>query len=115
MSPDGAAQLSPWQVWWTDFDPQVGREQRGVRPAIIVGSKLACDLPNGLVSLVPCTTNNRWLPTQPEIHLDGKSCVAMCDQMRATSIDRLVKPHPATLSDSEVEMLRFVLRQLIDI
>src|SRR5690606_8766262 len=40
--------LAPWQVWWVDFDPQVGREQAGRRPAIVVGSTLACSLPNRL-------------------------------------------------------------------
>jgi mRNA interferase MazF len=27
-------------VWWVNFDPQVGREQR---PAVVVGSAFACE------------------------------------------------------------------------
>jgi mRNA interferase MazF len=98
-----------------NFDPQVGREQKGVRPAIIVGTKLSCDLPNRLVSLVPCTTTDRNLPVHPAIDLGGKPGVALCDQMRATSIDRLVRPHSARPSSDEIDRIRFALRQLIDI
>jgi mRNA-degrading endonuclease toxin of MazEF toxin-antitoxin module len=29
MSP----QIAPWQLWWANFDPKVGREQAGLRPA----------------------------------------------------------------------------------
>lgn len=32
------AKLAPWQVWWVDFDPQLGREQAGLRPAIVVST-----------------------------------------------------------------------------
>jgi mRNA interferase MazF len=114
-SPGRDARIAPWQVWWVDFDPQVGREQKGVRPAIIVGTKLSCDLPNRLVSLVPCTTTDRNLPVHPVIDLGGRPGVAMCDQMRATGIDRLVRPHPAQPSPDEIDRIRFALRQLIDI
>jgi mRNA interferase MazF len=108
------ASPEPWQVWWVDFDPQVGREQKGVRPAIVVGSRLSCDLPNGLVSLVPCTTTDRGLPVHPTLDLGGRPGVAMCDQMRATSVNRLVRLHSAQPTPDEIEKIRFVLRQLID-
>lgn len=105
----------PWQVWWTDFDPQVGREQKGTRPAIVVGTRLSCELQNGLVSLIPCTSTDRDLPFHPQLDLGGKPGVAMCDQMRATSVDRLLRLHEAKLSVPEVDRIRFALRQLIDI
>jgi PemK-like, MazF-like toxin of type II toxin-antitoxin system len=41
--------ITPWQVWWADFDPQIGQEQTGRRPAIVVGTTLACSLPDRLV------------------------------------------------------------------
>ncbi|GAA4904165.1 mRNA interferase MazF [Stackebrandtia albiflava] len=107
--------FAPWQVWWVQFTPQVGREQAGHRPAVVVGTKLMCDLPNGLVPVVPCTTTNRRLAIHPEVDLDGRPGVVLCDQIKALSVDRFDKPHPARLTDAEIDRIRFVLRQLIDV
>jgi mRNA interferase MazF len=104
----------PWQVWWTDFDPQVGHEQAGLRPAIIVGTALACRLPNRLVIVVPCTTTNRGLPFHPGVSL-GRPSFAMCDQVKSISVARLTKPHPARLSAEEIDTVKFALRQMIDV
>jgi mRNA interferase MazF len=104
----------PWQVWWADFTPQVGREQAGQRPAIVVGTALACRLPNRLAIVVPCTTTDRGLPFQPAVAL-GQPSFAMCDQVKSISVDRLTKPHPAQLSAAEIEAVKFALRQMIDV
>lgn len=90
-------QVRPWQVWWADLDPQVGREQAGRRPVIVIGSPLACTLPNGLAIVVPCTTTDRRLPFQPEIDLAGRTCFAMCDHVKSLAITRLVDRHRAAL------------------
>ena len=106
---------APWQVWWADFTPQVGREQAGERPAVIVGSPLACGLPNGLVIVVPCTSADRGLPFHPTIDLDGRHGVAMCDQVKSISTDRLIRPHRARLAMNEIDAIKFALRQMIDV
>lgn len=104
--------IAPWQVWWADFDPQLGREQAGRRPAIVVGSEFACRLPNGLALVVPCTSTDRGLPTRPRVLLDGPS-VAMCDHVKSVDRARLKKLHSTVLKPSEIEAIRFVLGRLI--
>lgn len=106
--------IAPWQVWWTDFDPQVGQEQAGRRPAIVVGTTLACSLPNRLVIVVPCTTRNRGLPFHPAVSLEQPS-FAMCDQVKSISVNRLTKPHVAKLPATEIDAIKFALHQMIDI
>jgi mRNA interferase MazF len=106
--------ITPWQVWWTDFDPQVGQEQAGRRPAIVVGTTLAGSLPNRLVIVVPCTTKNRGLPFHPAVELDQPS-FAMCDQVKSINVNRLAKPHIAKLRTTEIEAIKFALRQMIDV
>lgn len=106
--------VAPWHVWWVEFDPQVGHEQAGRRPAVVVGTALACSIPNGLALLVPCTSTNRDLPWQPEITLAARKCYAMCDQVKALSTERLVDRHKAgTITKPEREAIAFALRQLI--
>lgn len=108
-------EVAPWQVWWTSFDPQVGREQAGLRPAVVVGTSLACELPNGFVLVVPCTTTDRGLPFHPPISCLAQPSFAICDQLKSLSRERPVRLHPATVSSAGVAAVQFVLRRLVDV
>lgn len=107
-------QAAPWQVWWTDFDPQVGREQAALRPAVVVGTAFACQLPNQLAFVVPCTTTDRGLPFHPAVSALDRPTFAMCDQLKAVSRRRLIRRHPEDVGPEDIEAIRFVLRQMID-
>lgn len=109
-----SATIAPWDVWWTDFDPQVGREQAGLRPAIVVGTAFACQLPNDLAFVLPCTTTDRQLPFHPPVTSLGRASFAMCDQLKSISRKRLARRHRARLQPDEIDSIRFVLRQMID-
>ncbi|NHD18957.1 MULTISPECIES: type II toxin-antitoxin system PemK/MazF family toxin [unclassified Actinopolyspora] len=108
-------QPRPWQVWWTDFDPQVGHEQAGLRPAVIVSTSFECALPNGLIIVVPCTTTDRELPYQPQLSSLNRTTFAMCDHVKSISQQRLRRPHRARLTPDEINKIKFVLRGIIDI
>ena len=111
-----AHRIAPWQAWWVDFNPQRGREQAGLRPAIIIGTALACSLPNGLVLVVPCTTTDRGLPFHPPVTLAGRTGVAMCDQIKSISVERLVRRHSAgTVAVAERDAIKFALKQLVQV
>jgi mRNA interferase MazF len=103
--------LAPWQVWDVDFDPQVGREQSGRRPAIVVASRFACTALRGMVIVVPCTTTLRDLPFQPRVNL-ARPSAALCDQVKSISTDRLINLLPATLTGDEIAEVRFALRRM---
>ena len=106
--------IAPWEVWWADFDPQVGREQAGLRPAVVVGTALACQLPNQLAFVVPCTTTDRQLPFHPQVTSLQRPTFAMCDQLKSISRERLRRRHTTQLSRTDVAAIKFVLRQMID-
>lgn len=110
-----ANQLRPWQVWWADFDPQVGHEQAGNRPAVVISTAFECALPNGLTIVVPCTTTNRGLPYQPQLASLNQPTFAMCNHLKSISRDRLRRPHRVRLSTEEIDTIKFALRGLIDI
>ena len=106
--------IAPWQVWWVDFNPQVGREEAGLRPAVVVGTALACQLPNQLAFVVPCTTTDRKLPFHPAVTSLDRPSYAMCDQLKSISRQRLMRRHSARLQRDEIDAIKFVLRQMID-
>lgn len=107
--------LAPWQVWWADFNPQVGHEQARLRPAVIISTAFECALPNGLTIVVPCTTSDRGLPYQPRpASLDQRTFV-MCDHVKSISQERLRRSHRARLTSDEITTIEFALRGIIDI
>lgn len=106
---------NPWEVWWVDFNPQVGSEQAGLRPAIVVGTRFACTLPSRLVVVVPCTTSDRGLPFHPAVNLAERPGFAMCDQLKTISTDRLRNRHKGTVTDDEIIAIRTALRRIIDL
>lgn len=101
----------PWDVWLINFDPQLGHEQAGERPGIIVGSDYACRLPNRLVLVAPCTTTLRRLEYQPVVALQQPSAV-MCDQVKSLDRQRLIRRLPHSLKAEDIDQIRFVLRRM---
>lgn len=110
-----SSEVAPWEVWWANFDPQVGREQAGRRPAIVVGTAFACQLPNQLAFVVPCTSTDRELPFHPRVGAFDRPTFAMCDQLKSISRSRLLRRHPANLRQEDIDSIRFVLRRMIDV
>jgi mRNA interferase MazF len=58
----GAIAPDAGDLIWTDFDPTLGREQAGRRPALVV-SPAAFALNTGFVIVCPITTRIRPFPT----------------------------------------------------
>lgn len=106
---------APWQVWWCEFDPQVGREQAGLRPAIIISTALGCQVPNGLIMVVPCTTRNRGLGWQPGVSINSRASWAMTDQMKSVSLERLRSRAAAAITAAEASAIRDAIRMLVDV
>ncbi len=106
--------IAPSGLWWKDFGNQMGREQAGLRPAIVVGTALAGQLPNQRALVVPCTTTDRQLPFHPAITCLDRLTFAACDQLKSISRLRLVRPHPAQLPVAQTDAIKSVLRQLVD-
>jgi mRNA interferase MazF len=104
------------EIWDVDFNPTVGREQAGRRPALIVSDNALNSGPRGLVVVIPLTSTLRGLPTHipvtpPEGGLTRPS-VIMTEQVRSISKNRLGRRYgavpPATM-DAVGRILRIVL------
>ncbi len=106
------------EIWDLNFDPQVGREQAGVRPALVISTNRFNRLPNGLHIVVPITGTDRGLPfhvaIQPPEGGLTKYSFAMCDQVKSLSIRRFVRRRgqvePETLDDVQSITARLIGR-----
>ena len=81
------------EVWQARFNPVIGYEQGGTRPALVVSGEQFNTLPHGLCVVAPITSRVRDIPTHVPISpLEGglkQPSVVMCDQLRTISLDRL--------------------------
>ncbi len=81
------------EVWLAAFDPTVGHEQGGVRPALVVSGDTFNHSPAYLVMVAPITTMDRRVPAHVEIKPPegglAKTSFIMTDQLRTVSRLRL--------------------------
>jgi len=83
------------EIWLIDFNPTIGREQAGVRPALILSVN---EFNNSLASKVialPLTSKNKGIPLDVEITPpDGgiiKNSYIKCEDLRSLSKNRLIE------------------------
>jgi mRNA interferase MazF len=55
------------EIWLVDFGTPVGTEQASRRPAVVVSADRLNESRAGVVTVVPCTTTRRGLPSHIEI------------------------------------------------
>ncbi len=101
---------------WTDFDPTLGREQAGRRPALVV-SPPAFLLNTGFAIVCPITSRIRPFPTSVVLP-DGLPISGEILLSNIRSIDtraRPIKPIGASLPAAIKELVRAKLAVLIAI
>jgi mRNA interferase MazF len=86
-------------VWSVTFDPTVGREQAGTRPALVVSVDKFNHGPAQLVVVLPITSKDKKQPIHvavvpPEGGLTVPSFIK-CDDIRSVSKRRLKRFHGA--------------------
>lgn len=105
------------EVWNVDFSPQVGREQAGVRPALVISHNRFNRLRNDLHIVVPITGTNRGLAYHvtvepPEGGLTKTSRI-MCEQEKSQSVERFIDRR-GVVSDETLRRVQEIVAELID-
>src|SRR5579863_3818801 len=103
-------------VWDLSFDPTIGHEQAGARPALIVSVDIFNDGPADLVVAIPLTRTNRkvrWhvAVSPPEGGLASDS-FAQCENVRSVSKQRL-KRRRGIVSEDTMQRVEDRLRILL--
>lgn len=77
-------------VWYVDFGPQIGREQAGVRPALVVSVDEFNEVNNDLVIVCPLTITDRGLAYHVRIEpIEGvlsRPSLVMCEQVKSQDL-----------------------------
>ncbi len=110
------SRASRGDIWLVGLDPTKGREQAGMRPALVVSVDVFNHGAAELVVVIPITSKAKGIPlhvevSPPEGGLTMTSFVK-CEDVRSISTSRLVrrlgKVSPATI-DSVEDRLRILL------
>ena len=99
------------EVVWLEFDPQVGREEGGHRPAVVL-TPAAYNRRSGLLLCVPMTTRIKDYPFEVPISGD-REAVVLVDHVK--SVDwrgRGARPK-GRITPEELEDVRQMLRALV--
>lgn len=105
------------EIWNVNFNPQVGRERAGIRPALVISHDRYNQIPNGLHIVVPITGTDRGLAyhvpvSPPEGGLTKRSHI-MCEQEKSQSIERFIERR-GVVSETTLRSVQAIVAQLID-
>ena len=110
--------LSRGDVVMVDLDPNVGHEQGGQRPALIISADTLNRSPVGLVIVAPITGTDRGIPAHVKVPApEGgltKASVIMADQIRTVSRLRVARRLGA-VSSSTMDQVEDRLRLVLDL
>jgi mRNA interferase MazF len=114
----GVTAIRTGDVWLAHLDPTVGQEQGGRRPVVVVSSNGLHALPINMIVVVPLTSHDRGLVTQPRVANERsglkRASFARPEGMRAVDSARLQRLL-GQVSDSELADIRKVMRYFLDL
>ncbi len=98
-------------IVWLDFDPQVGHEQAGHRPALVL-SPASYNDKAGLMVCCPMTTQIKGYPF--EVVIAGKTpCAVLSDQIKSLDWRKRRAIHKGGVTVAELATVRAKIRVLI--
>ena len=114
----GVTAIHTGDIWLAQLDPTVGQEQGGRRPVVVVSSNGLHTLPINMIVVVPLTSHDRGLVTQPKVSSAAsglrRASFARPEDIRAIDANRLQRRLGHVSSDELVE-IRKVMRYFLDL
>ena len=107
-------------VWDTEFDPIVGHEQGGMRPAVVLSHDSINRGPSEVVVVIPMTTKHRpqldpiRIAVSPPEGGVAETSYVIPDQLRAVSTRRLISRR-GRLTDETLARVEDRVRIVLDL
>ena len=102
------------EIWWVALDPTLGSEIRKTRPCVIVSVKVLNERRRTVIVVPLSTSPKASPPILIPISCEGHPVVAVSDQIRAVSKERLRSRLGVVRSD-EMAVLEDALRQIMQL
>jgi mRNA interferase MazF len=97
-------------IYQTTLASGKGREQHGQRPVLVVTDSRLTAM--GLCWAVPLSTTERNWPTHHRLEINGRATYAICEQLRAISVERLGRK-TASIDHTQLAEVKHVLRSIL--
>jgi mRNA interferase MazF len=101
-------------VWWVHLDPALGSEIKKTRPCVIVTPNVLNERRRTVVVIPLSTSPAASPPLLVPVTCDGRKAVAVIDQIRAVSKDRLAK-RITSLSKDELIAIEDALKNVLEL
>jgi len=101
-------------VWWVRLDPTLGPEIRKTRPCLVLSTNVVNEYRRTVVIIPLSTSADAEPPLLVPIECSGQPAVAVVDQIRAVSKERLQK-RLDTVSTDHLKAVEEGLRQVLEL
>lgn len=102
------------EVWWVRLDPTLGSEIRKRRPCVIMSSNVVNERRRTVVVIPLSTSPQAAPPLLVAVQCAGEPAVAVVDQIRAVSKERL-DGRVETLSAEHLKEIEDGLQQVLEL
>ncbi len=99
-------------IVWLMFDPQVGHEQAGHRPAVVLSPR-NYNKASGLALMCPMTTKVKGYPFEVSISSSPQSGVVLADQIKSLDWTGRKATRKGAVSAQELEEIQAKCKALI--
>jgi mRNA interferase MazF len=101
-------------IWWVTLDPTLGSEIRKTRPCVVISVKVLNEWRRTVIVVPLSSSPKASPPILIPISCDGRPAVAVTDQIRVVTKERLARRLGAVTSD-EMAALEDGLRQIMQL
>lgn len=102
------------EIWWARLDPSVGSEISKTRPCVIVSSTVANERRRTVVVIPLSSSAQAAPPLTVRVRCAGERVVAVIDQVRAVSKERLTR-RIEDLPIDQLEAIETGLREILEL
>jgi mRNA interferase MazF len=101
-------------IWWVSLDPALGSEIRKARPCVVISVKVLNERRRTVIVVPLSSSPKASPPILIPISCDGQPAVAVSDQIRAVSKERL-RSRLGVVAAEELTALEDGLRQIMQL
>lgn len=100
-------------IVYVDFDPKMGHEQGGNRPAVVLTPQSANKV-LGMCTVLPVTLQEKGYPFEVKLPQSGKvTGVVLCDQLKSVDWRSRTMEKKGTIPQATLQAIRVMVKTLL--